>query len=81
MLPFLGSPNTLFIAHFGHFSILWLQCQGYFKPNIDSLFIISILKGLIAKHMNQTNISVVCQITVKLMLSKAFLVKLKIPQI
>ena len=76
-----GSPNAFFIAHFGHFSILWLQCQGYFKPNINSLFIISILKGFIAKHMDQRNISVVCEIIVKLMLLKTFLVKLKITQI
>ena len=53
----------------------------YFKPNINSLFIISILKGFIAKHMDQRNISVVCEIIVKLMLLKTFLVKLKINQI
>ena len=81
MLPFLGSPNAFFIAHFGHFSILWLQYQGYFKPNVNSPFIISILKGFIANHMDQRNISVACEITVKLMLLKAFLVKLQITQI
>ena len=52
-----GVPNAFFIAHFGHFSILWLQCQGDFKPNINSLFIISILKVFIAKHIHQRNIS------------------------
>ena len=80
-LPFLGSSNAFFIAHFGHFSILWLQCQGYLKPNINSLFIITILKGFVTKHMDQRNISVVCEIIVKLMLLKAVLVKLKITQI
>ena len=77
----LGVTQCFFIAHFGHFSILWLQFQGYFKPNINSLFIISILKGFIAKHMDQRNISVVCEIIVKLMLLKTFLVKLKIARI
>ena len=27
----------------------WLQCQGYFKPNINSLFIISIPRGFYSK--------------------------------
>ena len=44
-----GVPQCFFIAHFGHFSILWLQCQGYFKPNINSLFIISIPRGFYSK--------------------------------
>ena len=70
MLTFLGSPNALL-----------LQCQGYLKPNINSLFIISILKGFIAKHMNQRNISLDCEIIVKLMLLKTFLVKLRVTQI
>ena len=46
-----GVPQCFFIAHLGHFSILRLQCQGYFKPNINSLFISSIFKGFIAKHI------------------------------
>ena len=50
-------------------------------PNINSLFIISIPRGFIAKHIDQRNISVVCEIIVKLMLLKTFLVKLKITQI
>ena len=49
--------------------------------NIISLCIISILKGFIAKHVDQRNISVVCKIIVELMLLKAFLLKLKIAQI
>ena len=76
-----GVPQCFFIAHFGNFWILWLQWQGDFKPNINSLFIISILKGLIAKHMDEGNISVVSEIIVKLMPLNAFLVKLKIAQI
>ena len=76
-----GVPQCFFFAHFGHFSILWLQYLGYFKPNINSPFIISILKGFIANHMDQRNISVACEIIVKLMLLKASLVKLKITQI
>ena len=46
--------------------------SGIFKPNINSFFIISILKGFIAKHMDQRNISVVSEIIVKLMLLKTF---------
>ena len=63
-----GVPQCFFITHFGHFSILLLQCQGYFKPNINSLFISSILKGSIAKRMAERNISLVCEIIVKFML-------------
>ena len=79
-ITLLGVPQCFLLAHFGHFSILRLQCQGCFKPNINSLFISSTLKGFIAKHMAQRNISLVCEI-IKFMLLKAFLVKLKIAQV
>ena len=49
--------------------------------NITSLCIISILKGFIAKLVDERNISVVCKIIVELMLLEAFSLKLKIAQI
>ena len=77
MLPFLGSLNAFFIAHFGTFQYFDYNVRDIFKPNINSLFIISILKDFIAKHLDQRNISVACEIIVKLMLLKTFLVKRK----
>ena len=61
--PFWGAP-MFFYSPFWLFSILWFQCQGYFKPNINSTFIRFIPKCFMAKHMTQRNISLACKIIV-----------------